>query len=248
MDETEIAEVKAEWGKAIRQHRLARDMSLVQLGSAIGIGHGNLSKIETGKQGLTAERMIQIADALGISVSDLFKSPSIGGAKIKPRKSRAQSDLPRVADFANLKLIPEGIKILIDCVTVQNKGTAVGTWKRDPSSAIAFLSDRIRQLDSQPKNLIAHKVKDDSMQPRVCAGDDVVIDTGDVSIPPNGGIFAVILDGHTVSLRRLVPIPGGGILIACDSGRTPEVKLTAKESKMITIVGKTRVLQGELNP
>jgi SOS-response transcriptional repressor LexA len=56
-------------GDAIRRTRKAKGMTLQQLGAIVGKDTGNLSRLETGKQGATQSELEKICLALGISLS-----------------------------------------------------------------------------------------------------------------------------------------------------------------------------------
>lgn len=58
-------------GQAIRQLRERRDMTLEQLALAAGFDAGNLSRIELGRQQPSLKRLIALAEALDIPVSDI---------------------------------------------------------------------------------------------------------------------------------------------------------------------------------
>ena len=62
-----------EIGKKIRSIRLERNMTIAELANAIDSDPGNVSRLETGKQkSFTEQQLRKIADALSISVLDLF--------------------------------------------------------------------------------------------------------------------------------------------------------------------------------
>ena len=237
-------------GEAIRALRLAKGLSLTDLEKLTGMDNGSLSKIERGKRNLTNHSMQVIAAGLGVSLSDLFaKHQPLSDVKMPPRKdnllpqkSGGYSD-HRVDNFSELKLIPEGFNVVIDCVKAVPRSESSRGWMKDPTAAITFLSDCLRTLDSKPENLVSHRIKDDTMLPRLCSGDCLAIDTGETDIPDNGGVFAVIFDTRTVSIRRIYFKPGGGLLIVCDNDRFPAMTLSAKEAKNMAIVGRIKVLQ-----
>jgi len=68
----------AEVGARIRAIRKAKQLTLKQLALESLLDHPNLSKLETGQVGFSAESIKRIARALGVPVSELFRSESEG--------------------------------------------------------------------------------------------------------------------------------------------------------------------------
>ena len=60
-------------GQRIREVRQRREMSLRQFGKLIGVSAVYLSDIERGNRIASPGRLIQIADVLGVSVSELIR-------------------------------------------------------------------------------------------------------------------------------------------------------------------------------
>jgi len=230
-------------GETIRALRQAKGISLTKLEELSGINNGNLSKIECGKRGMSHTTMQAIADGLGVSLSDLFADQSLPDVKMLPKKYGEFSG-QRVDSFSELKLIPEGINVAIECIRVVPRSESIRGWMKDPAATITFLADHLRSLDCKPESLAAHLVKDDAMLPRLCSGDSIVIDTDETDIPDTGGVFAIIFDTRTVSIRRLFVKPGGGLLIVCDNNHLPSMTLSPAEAENIVIVGRVKIMQG----
>lgn len=53
-------------GEIIRANRKLRDMTLDQLGTAVGLTHGAIKNYESGRRTVTRERAHALADVLGI--------------------------------------------------------------------------------------------------------------------------------------------------------------------------------------
>ena len=60
-------------GRNIRIHRLARKMSQTELGDQLGVSFQQVQKYENGTNRVGSGRLYQIAAALGVHVSSLFK-------------------------------------------------------------------------------------------------------------------------------------------------------------------------------
>lgn len=66
---------RAALGSRLRQLRAARGLSQEALARRAGINRSYYSKIETGSQSPTVDRLHQIAAALHVHISELFREP-----------------------------------------------------------------------------------------------------------------------------------------------------------------------------
>lgn len=232
-------------GELIRIRRKGRGLTLGEMEKLTGIDNGNLSKIERGLQGLTTDTMSLIAKGLGITISDLLDESHFGDSRSNTEsKSRPYSGYS-VTDFAELSRIPESVNVAIDCVKTTPRTGSTGAsargWVKDPTTSIVFLSDYLRSLNCKPDDLVAHQVQDATMQPRLFAGDHIVIDTTDTEVTNSGGVFAIIIDTISVSIRRLYYTPAG-IMIVCENDNYPQITLSPQDAKKVVIVGRVKVL------
>lgn len=79
-------------GPAIRRIRMRKGIRLVQISEKTGINPGNLSKIETSKQGYTERTLVKIAAAMGVEPIDIHTEalhPNATGSDHPPMFSRA---------------------------------------------------------------------------------------------------------------------------------------------------------------
>jgi transcriptional regulator with XRE-family HTH domain len=63
-------------GKNIRTLRLAAGITQEKLAKAVGVSYQQLQKLETGSNRVTAGRLVQLADALGLHPADFFMNMS----------------------------------------------------------------------------------------------------------------------------------------------------------------------------
>ena len=85
-------------GERVRELRTLNNMTLAELGSALGISHQQLQKYETGTNRLSAGMLAALADALRVEISDLFAREE-GKSKSKETPlSKAQSECHRIVD------------------------------------------------------------------------------------------------------------------------------------------------------
>jgi transcriptional regulator with XRE-family HTH domain len=90
-------------GIRIRQHRLARAWTVAKLAEESGLSDGTISGIENGEIGWSRDSLPKLADALGVTIGELF------GVDPRPGKSSdfwtiwnglKAPQRQRVADFA----------------------------------------------------------------------------------------------------------------------------------------------------
>lgn len=60
------------FGQTIRRERIARNMTLSELGAALGISHQQLQKYETGSNRVSVGMIVKLSDALQLPVESLF--------------------------------------------------------------------------------------------------------------------------------------------------------------------------------
>lgn len=72
----------------LKRFRLARRLSLRQLGELTGTSASFLSQLERGRCGASTSTLVQIAVALGISVADLFEERSASTHTVLKRSQR----------------------------------------------------------------------------------------------------------------------------------------------------------------
>jgi len=91
--------VDAHVGKRIRHRRWMVGMTQQQLADRVGIKFQQIQKYETGMNRVSASRLWDVADALGVSISFFFEGLADGGAAA----SQMQGDM--MADKEALELV-----------------------------------------------------------------------------------------------------------------------------------------------
>ncbi len=61
-------------GRKIRMMRIMRDLTMVELSTRLGISHQQLQKQEKGIDRITVERLVKIAQALRVPVTEFLKT------------------------------------------------------------------------------------------------------------------------------------------------------------------------------
>jgi len=99
----ELKSIREKVGTKIRQQRKKRDMETKVLASKIGLSQGSISNIEHGKQSVTAERLWQIAVALGYTPNDLL--PPVPDRFIEFEKNLRKMEDEEAQEFAKNVII-----------------------------------------------------------------------------------------------------------------------------------------------
>jgi len=111
----------------------------------------------------------------------------------------------------------------------------------------AFRTAYIRRRRLKPRALMSAYAQGDSMEPRICDGDALLIDTSQTDIQ-DGKIYAVAWnDNEELRVKRLYKLPGGGILIRSDNrDRYPEIIVPADQIDTVTVLGRVVLVSGEV--
>lgn len=236
-------------GKTIREHRRSRGWTLHQLQERSKINNGNLSKIENGIQSLSNKTMQALADSFGVSIADLFETESVPTRAFAPQTGRTEVStdcrVRSVGEYSKLVDIPENNSVAVGVIEVHpDAGSGEVVFTRNDRIAHLFHGGTIARIDAEPTCLVSFEVPDDTMAPRLYPEDVVVIDLNNRSVPMNGGVFAIVLDGETVCIRKLLPFINRGLRVICDNKIYPEMTLNGAQAASIYIAGRIRSMRG----
>lgn len=150
-----------------------------------------------------------------------------------------------ITTYDRLDELPTESTILITHVDVTlSAGNGRETWHVEEKEPLPFQADYIRRLDASPKNLVAVKVRGDSMEPRLFDDDTVVVDKADRRIPTGGGVFALVYCGEML-VKRLFRLPDGSIRVVSDNKEKHDPFMVAPEQlEHIDIVGRVKYRSG----
>lgn len=111
----------------------------------------------------------------------------------------------------------------------------------------AFRTAYIRRKRLKPRSLMSAYAQGDSMEPRICDSDALLIDTSQTDIQ-DGKVYAVVwTDNEELRVKRLYKLPGGGILIRSDNrDRYPEITVPADQVGTVTILGRVVLVSGDV--
>lgn len=165
-------------GTEIRRRRKALKWTLEDLANRVDSDTGNLSRVETGKQGASEEMLRKIAVALGCTVADLFAGAN-GGSNVEPSPLGSR----RIPVISYVR---------------------AGNWSEaaDPYSVGDAAEWLLTDLDVS-SSTFALRIKGDSMKPDFSEGDVVIVDP---TITPHPGDFVVAKNGeHEATFKKFRP-------------------------------------------
>lgn len=157
-------------GTRIREIRKSKGMTILELATAIGSDVGNVSRLETNKQGYSENTLVKIASALGVTVADLFTEDPV-----KPDEIEYIGEMPS----GTVKVIGEAVLGIDGAVDMMEEHNG---WLK---------------IYSDDKDAYGLKVKGDSMWPRIQSGEYVVVEPN-TSVRSGDEVFVRTVDGHNM--------------------------------------------------
>ncbi|MGO3685829.1 MAG: XRE family transcriptional regulator [Proteus vulgaris] len=157
-------------GTRIRELRKKKGLTILQLATAINSDVGNISRLERNIQGYTENTLVKIAEALGVSVADLFTEK-----------------LPEPDEIEFIGKVPTGM--------VQVRGEAfLGV---DGAVDMIEAHNGWLKIYSDDKDAYGLKVKGDSMWPRIQSGEFVVVEPN-TTVRSGDEVFVRTVEGHNM--------------------------------------------------
>ena len=176
-------------------------MTQKELAAKVGIKQPTLSELETGESAGTTN-VASLAAALGVSALWLETGKGERSAATLVAPSAAPVPLPGASPVG---VIDDEDPDVVDVPLVRLKLSAgIMGYMGEPEQGV-LRRIRLEKLWLQerglfPENLIAIRVKGESMSPRIEEGDIVVVNTGDRRAQ-EGAVFAINFDGEPVIKR-----------------------------------------------
>lgn len=221
-------------GTNIRTLRKEKGLTLNQLAAEIGSDVGNLSRLERDKQGYTDELLKKIGDALGVPVAALFAQDEAHLAALKtlvtvPIRIVEEDD----SDFIK---IPK-VKLRLSA-GIQGFQTEPETYD---GSTVSVHQSWILRNGFNRENLMAIRVKGESMEPTLYEDDLVIINLADKRMV-DGQVYAINYEGEAV-IKRLVR-EGGQWYLYSDNPSPRYGKRSCHGGECI-VIGKVVKREGE---
>lgn len=162
-----------------------------------------------------------------------------------PRPKHTKIQARPISTYENLDELPPETTVLITHVDVAlSAGNGRETWHIEEKEPLPFQADYIRRLRASPKNLVAVKVRGDSMEPRLFDDDTVVVDKADQRIPASGGVFALVYAGEML-VKNLFRMPDGSLRVVSDNKEKHDPFIVPVDKlEHIDIVGRVKYRSG----
>lgn len=193
--------------------RQVRKMGQSELAKKIGVTNVTLSKWEQGHTAPTADIIEKIAKVLDCPPGWLFAG--------KTNREKYISE-----NFEDYVIVP------------QVAGEISAGYGLAPDNVIemriAFRKEWI-QRKGDPKDMALIRVRGDSMDPTLLSGDLVLVDRSRISVDPQGGIYAIAIDGQIMLKRIQLLWPAQKVKIISDNPRYETIEV---ESTQVKINGK----------
>ncbi|QQM31704.1 helix-turn-helix domain-containing protein [Martelella lutilitoris] len=186
----------------VREFRKSKNVTLEELADLTGISQTHLSRMESGKRGLSLANIIKIAKALGVDaveLTDEFDHEALSLASDMPEIAAPR---PKGGDIENLDIISGAGGGGLLSVEYRDDGQI-----SDPAMSNGYWSfpDNIKAGWRNLDGIKAMPVIGDSMEPTLAKGSTVFVDTSHTYPNPEDIYACDYGDGLVVKRLKLVP-------------------------------------------
>lgn len=215
----------AELKDILKKLRAEKNMSQAALASELNAGVSTVASWEVGKRFPSRDNMEQLADIFNVDLAYLY-----GESEVRQRVHIDNDGNAMVTLGASAKVIPVLGRV------------AAGI----PISAVSEIIDTEEISEDMAKtgDFFALQIKGDSMEPRICDGDVVIVRQQDDA--DSGDIVIAMVNGYDATCKRLVKYATSLALVSLNSKYEP-MMFTQEEinSKPVRIIGKVVELRGK---
>ena len=208
-------------GANIRRIRKEKGLTLEQVAAAAGTDTGNLSRLERGLQGATTVGLKAIAQAMNVTLGDLFAPAG---------RIAEQTEAP----YSSLKIVE---------VPLLSVAGSMGNGRELPAHETVV--DHIRLTDTwirrnltvtTPKNLAVISAYGDSMEDTFADGDILLVDRGinDVRLDA----IYVLSREDALYIKRVQRRPDGGMNIISDNKKYEAFIVRDAERERFSVLGR----------
>ncbi len=202
--------------KRLRELRKSKKLNMKELGKIIGVSEGAVSLYENGKRKPDYETLTALADYFGVSVDYLLE----------------RTDTPHTAsgDDAPRRRVPVLGRVQAGI----------------PVEAIEEVLDW-EELDGAyagKDEYFGLRIRGDSMEPRICEGDVVIVRCQDYA--ESGDIVIALIGGSDATIKKIKYSPEGILLIPFNPGYEPMFYSKREVAELpVTIIGRVVELRGK---
>lgn len=222
-------------GNRVRQLRLAKKMKIADLADAVEIDSANISRLETGKQKqFTEQTLNRLAQALGVSVADLFTSTDIQSTVCINSNNNSSS--------------VEGVDVfrveVLDIAASAGAGFIQGSDVIDVIHAIEYSQEKaLSMFGGRPSDGVkVINVRGDSMADTIEPGDLIFVDIT-IHDFDGDGIYVFGFD-EKIYVKRLQMIPDQ-LLVISDNPKYREWSIDKQNEHRFYIYGKVMISQSQ---
>ncbi|MBC1185261.1 helix-turn-helix transcriptional regulator [Kluyvera sp. SCKS090646] len=221
-------------GNRIRELRTAKGLKIADLAEAVGVDGANISRVETGKQkSFTEQSLSKYAEALGVSVADLF-TPDGNGTTVY----KNSVPTPHIGDDSVFRVE------ILDVSASAGGGFIQGSDVIDVIRSIEYNNERALSMfggrTSDQVKVI--NVRGDSMAETIEPGDLIFVDIS-VHEFDGDGIYVFGFDDK-VYVKRLQMIPDQ-LLVISDNPKYREWAVDKSNEHRFYVFGKVMISQSQ---
>lgn len=201
-------------GERIRAVRVAKGFKILDVANAVNSDVGNISRQERGKQNITETTLKNIAEFLGVKVSDLYldqKEFEQLISKISNKDGATELNF-KVKEYEEIDDNEKDEFIEIPSLDIElSAGNGHYVITEEPSFTLPFRKYFLKKMGVIAEDARVVKVSGDSMSPRLSDGDSVGVNTADKKIR-DGKAYA-IRQGSLLRVKLLIEQPDGSVII-----------------------------------
>ncbi|CAM8315205.1 MULTISPECIES: XRE family transcriptional regulator [Citrobacter] len=221
-------------GNRIRELRTAKGLKIADLAEAVGVDGANISRLETGKQkSFTEQSLSKYAEALGVSVAELF-TPSGNATAVYKNSVTA----PHIGDDSVFRVE------ILDVSASAGGGFIQGSDVIDVIRSIEYNNERALSMfgGRAAEQVKVINVRGDSMAETIEPGDLIFVD---ISIHEfdGDGIYVFGFDDK-IYVKRLQMIPDQ-LLVISDNPKYREWSVDKSNEHRFYVYGKVMISQSQ---
>lgn len=205
---------------------ISRAGGIPQLADKTGLSHTVIHKYKNGLSDPSRARLIQLANAAGVSVEWLATGGTVQGIENK-QLSVTSDDL---------------IKLPVMNVTASAGGGAA-VMSEGAVGFVGFDGAYLRSLNLTVSDLFTMPTIGESMEPTVKAGEFLLCSRSEHHVKPGDGIYVIRLEGD-VLVKRLQRLPGEKLLISSDNASYRAYEIQMRDGVDFAILGKVVFVHG----
>lgn len=209
-------------GQIIRAYREENSMSMDNFAKASGLSKGYISQLENNVNPKTGEPPRPSVETIRKAAKGMFMT-------FDEVMTNLDDDIKIVDDKPEVKIVKKAIRVPV----LGNVAAGI------PIEAIENVIDyeEISEELAHTGDFFALKIKGDSMEPRICNGDVVIVRKQNYA--ESGDLVIVLVNGDSATCKKLAKYPSGIRLIPFNQAYEPLFYSNEEiENKPVRIIGR----------